>query len=317
MHEGNETSSSAASEALDKLGLMMKNTSAKLVEISKKAAETTMSAAESTKMALEGAGANVQNKMDDIKKQQKAKKEQKSDFLQDEMNAKKQKITQQGKFDDLPEMVVLPKWEEERLAVSIEQNEAQVVLLEEMQRLSRRVELLGKQVDSIRHSEIPNAELKTKSTNNSVNNVKNSKQSSDEGALSRTFQEGIHLLGTSILFLVVIVAVEQWLTGLDIKTGSTIPLEVIIWSLGTGAWVTYLLYRLGKNSSSLSLPNSIRGQLVITITLVTAMGKLLSDDNAILTNIWLWGLLLAIVALLAVSLVASTSRLGKKILGFE
>ena len=109
----------------------------KLAELSKKVSD-------STKMAVGNANESIKNAISENKQKRDAKKQKK---LED---ARKE-LSNEGLLDDVPSMVTLPEFEQERMSIVSEQNDNLVLVLEEMQRLSERVDSLEKRNKSQRN----------------------------------------------------------------------------------------------------------------------------------------------------------------------
>ena len=50
-------------------------------------------------------------------------------------------------LDDVPKMITLPEFESERIEIAAEQNETMITIVEEMQRLSERVDSLSNKIN--------------------------------------------------------------------------------------------------------------------------------------------------------------------------
>ena len=97
-------------------------TGSKIAELTSKVSASTKSAISKTNDAVKTAVSNSKARAD-ARREEKAKKT-KEDF------------SAEGIIDDIPPMVTLPEFENERMAIVSEQNENQVMMLEHMQRLS-------------------------------------------------------------------------------------------------------------------------------------------------------------------------------------
>ena len=108
----------------------LNSTGNKLAELSKKVSE-------STKSAVGNANESIKNAIAENKQKRDAKKQQKLEDARSELSS-------EGLLNDVPSMVTLPEFEEERMSIVSEQNDNLVLVLEEMQRLSERVDSLEK-----------------------------------------------------------------------------------------------------------------------------------------------------------------------------
>ena len=150
-------------EKVSDLRARLSATGSKLSEISKKAATATKNAAITTAAKSKDAAQNVSaasKKMasktnDAVKKavsDSKMKREEKR-----ELKAQKtrEELTSQPLLDDFPPMVTLPEFENERMNVVNEQQENQLLLLEEMQRMSARLDAVEKRQKALSSSQYP------------------------------------------------------------------------------------------------------------------------------------------------------------------
>ena len=86
-------------------------------------------AAEASKIAVSKANTAVKNVVEDSKQKRDKRREEKIEKTKEELRS-------EPLMNDVPPMVVLPEFEEERMSVVNEQQANQLLLLEEMQRLS-------------------------------------------------------------------------------------------------------------------------------------------------------------------------------------
>ena len=135
---------------ISKLKERLSMTGSKLADISKKAAEATKTAAVKTaelskdaaqsaslagKKAVNRTNDAVKKVVSDSKSRIEDKREKKSQNARDELSS-------EPLFDDIPPMVTLPEFEVQRMGVVNEQQKNQLLLLEEMQRISSRLDTL-------------------------------------------------------------------------------------------------------------------------------------------------------------------------------
>jgi hypothetical protein len=103
-------------------------TGAKIADLTSKVSASTKHAISKTNNAVKAAVSNSKAKIEE-RRGERAKKA-KEDF------------SAEGIIDNIPPMVTLPEFENERMTIVSEQNENQVMMLEHMQRLSERVDIL-------------------------------------------------------------------------------------------------------------------------------------------------------------------------------
>lgn len=261
----------------------------KLAELSKKVSD-------STKTAVGNANESIKNAISENKQKRDAKKQKKLEDARSELSS-------EGLFDDVPSMVTLPEFEDERISIVAEQNENLVLVLEEMQRLSERVDSLEKRNRSLQTSTV-----KTK---------KKPKDISDSGKeinTSPVMSEVIHLLGASLIWIVALFGVDKFISERELLILDSYPAEIPIWGIGATTWSLYLLYRIGKKSPTLMLPGLLRFQASLAVGITTTLGIMINDDStSTVSSVWTWGTIIAIGLLLGSSMIASAWNSTKKL----
>ena len=209
-------------------------------------------------------------------------------------------------------MVTLPEFENERMEVVNEQQTNQLLLLEEMQRLSSRVDTLERrQRNSVKQS---NNQL-ISSEEHSLEQETTNEVKQMIGT-SEAMGEMLHILGASLLWIVALVGMDQFATDKQLMLTEAYPADLLLWSVGSFTWVMYLLHRLGK--SGLKMPLLIRVQTSLAVGITTLMGLMLNDDSmTTVSNVWTWGTILAIALLLGSSMLATAWRSTKKLVGIR
>jgi len=296
-------------------------TGSKLAELSKKAAIATKSAVIKTTevskdvaQSASKASKNAVSKTNDAVKKAVKDSKTKRD-LKRETNVKKvrDELSSTPIFDDVPSMVTLPEFENERMLVVNEQQTNQLLLLEEMQRLSsrmdtmeRRQRILAKHTDSTLNPSVEESLEINSSGNNSSQMI----------GTSEAMGEMLHILGASLLWIVALIGLDQFVTERELMLTSTYPVDLLLWSVGSFSWVMYLLFRLGK--SGLKMPLLIRTQASLAVGITTLMGLMMNDDSmSTVSNVWTWGTILAIALLLGSSMLATAWRTTKKLVGIR
>ena len=266
-------------------------TGSKIAELTSKVSASTKSAISKTNDAVKTAVSNSKARAD-ARREEKAKKT-KEDF------------SAEGIIDDIPPMVTLPEFENERMAIVSEQNENQVMMLEHMQRLSERVDILERR-HKARLEEL--FEVKQKVEENEVSETENVPII---GA-SEAMVEALHVLGVSIVWIAILIGIDKYGDGKDIMLASVYPLAIFSWSIGAFTWALYLLHRLMK--SGIRIPLLIRIQTSLAVGLITLMGVMLNDDSmGTVSSVWTWGTLVTIVLLMGSSMIATAYRSTKKL----
>lgn len=261
----------------------------KLAELSKKVSD-------STKTAVGNANESIKNAISENKQKRDAKKQKKLEDARIE-------LTSEGLFDDVPSMVTLPEFEDERMSIVSEQNENLVLVLEEMQRLSERVDSLEKRNRSIQVTSKKNNK-KSKDSIDSENNE----------STSPVMSEVIHLLGASLIWIVALFGADKYITERELLILESYPAEIPIWGIGATTWSLYLLYRIGKKSPTLRLPGLLRFQASLAVGITTTIGIMINDDStSTVSSVWTWGTIIAIGLLLGSSMIATAWNSTKKL----
>ncbi len=295
-------------------------TGSKLAQLSKKAAQATkvvakktaevsidaaQSASKASKSAVSKTNEKVKQAVQDSKDKRNEKREMKAQQAKDE-------LLSEPILDDVPSMVTLPEFENERMEVVNEQQTNQLLLLEEMQRLSSRVDSLerrqrhlAKETDTelIPVVESPLVITRPHNTQQMI-------------GTSDAMGEMLHILGASLLWIVALVGLDQYVTEKQWMLTTAYPADLLLWSVGSFTWVMYLLHRLGK--SGLKMPLLIRVQASLAVGITTLMGLMMNGDAmSTVSNVWTWGTILAIALLLGSSMLATAWRSTKKLVGIR
>jgi len=267
----------------------LNSTGNKLAELSKKVSE-------STKSAVGNANESIKNAIAENKQKRDAKKQQKLEDARTELSS-------EGLLNDVPSMVTLPEFEEERMSLVSEQNENLVLVLEEMQRLSERVDSLEKR----------NRSQQTAGKKSSKKAKKNDEPEREINT-SPVMSEVIHLLGASLIWIVALFGVDKYISERDLMILESYPAEIPIWGIGATTWSLYLLYRIGKKSPTLMLPGLLRFQASLAVGITTTLGIMINDDStSTVSSVWTWGTIIAIGLLLGSSMIASAWNSTKKL----
>jgi hypothetical protein len=267
----------------------LNSTGNKLAELSKKVSE-------STKTAVGNANDSIKNAISENKQKRDAKKQKKLEEARAELSS-------EGLLDDVPSMVTLPEFEQERMSIVSEQNDNLVLVLEEMQRLSERVDSLEKRNRSLQVA----GEKSSKKT-------KKIDEPEREINTSPVMSEVIHLLGASLIWIVALFGIDKYITEREIMIMESYPAEIPIWGIGATTWSLYLLYRIGKKSPTLMLPKLLRFQAALAIGITTTIGILVNDDStSTVSSVWTWGTIIAIGLLLGSSMIATAWNSTKRL----
>ena len=274
--------------------------SVKLNETKKRLGILSKKVANSTKSMVE----NTNNSIKATISEQKEKRQQKK---QEKLAQTRTELSESGLLDDVPSMVTLPEFEHERMEIASEQNETMITIVEEMQRLSQRIDHLER-----RH--------KTLSTNNSkvheVTTTQPRQERETNTTTSPVMGEVIHLLGASLVWIVVLFGADKFISERAILIMDSYPAEIPIWGIGALTWSMYMLSRLGQSSNMLRLPKLLLFQTAAAVGITTSLGLMVYDETmTTVSSLWGWGTVIAIGLLLAASMIASVWQSTKNLVG--
>ena len=185
----------------------------KLAELSKKVSD-------STKMAVGNANESIKNAISENKQKRDAKKQKK---LED---ARKE-LSNEGLLDDVPSMVTLPEFEQERMSIVSEQNDNLVLVLEEMQRLSERVDSLEKRNKSQRNE------------GNSVDEISEKlNEKSNDFSLKSNLSRTVTFSGITLL-----IGIFLFFMSIKFENSNSeligIPMLTLLWFASMFSWVLF------------------------------------------------------------------------------
>jgi len=283
-----------ASERVDSMTDKLNLTKQRLSELSQKVAKSTKTM--------------ISNTNESIKTSVAKHKEKRNQKAQEKISNAKQEIGQDGLMDDVPPMVTLPEFEDEKMEIVAEQNETMISIVEEMQRLSERLDSVERRVRNVSTTE----SKKVKSP------IKNDNPIAEKIEPSPVMREVIHLLGASLVWIVVLFGIDKFLSDNAILIVDSYPAEIPIWGIGALTWSYYLLQRLGKSSKALQLPKLLMFQTSIAVGITTTFGLMVNDETmTTVSNVWIWGTVIAVGLLFASSMIASAWTSTKKLVGLK
>ena len=304
---------------ISKLKERLSATGSKLADISKMAAEATKTAALKTAELSKGAaqsasvaGKKAANRTNDaVKKVVSDSKTRIEDKREKKSQKARDELSNEPLLDDIPPMVTLPEFEVQRMGVVNEQQKNQLLLLEEMQRISSRLDTLEK-----RNRTIAKNTVEDYSQNTAELIIEEKKEKPNVIGTSAAMGEMLHILGASLVWLVALVGLDQYTTEKELMLSPAYPADLLLWSIGSFTWVMYLLFRLGK--SGIRMPLLIRVQASLAVGITTLMGLMMNDDSmSTVSSVWTWGTILAIALLLGSSMLATAWRTTKSLVGIR
>ena len=276
----------------------LQKTKLQIADLSKRAATATKSGIENTKEA-------IQSKVVESKERSKKKKEAKLESIKSE-------IRDEGFIDSTPPMMVLPDVDVEQFELLSSQNEAQIQIVEEMIRLSERIDLLERRLTSIGTSMTKGLEISHSELDLEV------KKERREVRSGNVLVEVLNIMGASLLLLVSLFSVDGYIRDNDLLLMSKYQLSIPLWTTGIFAWSMFLFYRMARVGTVLTVPVLYRFQISIAIAMAAMMGMLLSEESlSTISNAWVWTTVLASAAIVGVGMITSAWRMTKQMVGIK
>jgi hypothetical protein len=247
---------------------------------------------------VESTNNSIKSTISDHKEKRQKKREEK-------IEKAKSELSEDGLLDDVPSMITLPEFEQERMEIAAEQNDTMINIVEEMQRLSERIDSLESRVKA-----------PTKEIHRDVGNSESNQERSVNNELM--INQIIHMLGVSVIWIVGLIVGDWYSTENNIVVNDEYPLGYIIWSVGTSIWVFYVMQKMGSYSPLLKLPMILKIQIamVVGITTLVAIVAYGGSTDAI-SNVWIWGSIVFVVLLLSASMITSVWKSTKKLLSVK
>ena len=208
----------------------LKKTKTQIADLSIKAANATKTSINTTSEAIQG-------KVLESKERSKKKKEAKIESLKND-------IKEDGFIDSTPPMMVLPNVDTDQLNVLDAQTDAQIQIVEEMIRLSERVDSLERRIVLLGEA---NENTFAKSNGRSSSAQKNTKIFvADRTSI---MVEVLHIMGASLLLLVSLFALDGYLKDNEILLMEKYNLSIPLWTFGVFGWSLFLFQRMGRTLS--------------------------------------------------------------------
>ena len=284
------------------LAARLSTTGKRIAELSSKAATATKGAV--TKVADAGRGA-VNKTSEAVAQAVESKKERKEEKLTQKLEDTKTELRDDGFISITPEMITLPEFEGERMAIMSEEHDILVDLVDHMHAISTRID----------HLEKTYRILALKEQQSIPKSMPNDKTSTSHQPTSKIMTSVLSMLGASLVWVVLLTGIDRYITSESIMLFQNYPAEIPVWGIGAATWVVFVLLQLGNAAPFLrvSIPMLIQTGLAVGIT--TSMALLLTDDTiSTMSNIWTWGTAIAVAVLVSASLVASAWKNTQKLL---
>ena len=277
-------------------------TGKKIADLSNKAATVTMDAA--GKVA--GASRDAVTKTGEAMSQAvEAKKERKEQKQAQKLEDTKSELRDNGFINIAPEMITLPEFEGERMAIMSEEHDVLVDLVDHMHSLSTRIDQLETTYRALALDQYP------------TQNVPTVAQTTGDGhqPTSKIMTSVLSLLGASLVWVVLLTGLDRYIASNSIMLFDNYPAEIPVWGIGAGSWVVFVLFQLGKSAPFLRVSTPMLLQTGVAVGITTSMSLLLTDDTiSTMSNVWTWGTAIAVALLVSSGLVASAWRNAQKLL---
>lgn len=254
--------------------------------------------------AVDRTNQSIQTGLANAKERKERRREEKIITLQEE-------ISDDGIIQTLPDMVDLPTPEareaerQEQVAMFDAQTQTQLSIIEELQRMSSRLDDLERR----------NRALATPSQMDSTSVTKPTPKRMEEG---RVVTEALVVLGASLLWVVAILGIDQVIAEQGLTTVGQVPLSPVVWAVGTSSWIMYILARLARVGPVLDAPQGLRIQTSLAVGITTLMALVFTDDTtAAMSDVWVWGTVGVVALMLTAGLIASAWRSTKRLVGMS
>ena len=271
----------------------LQKTKSQIADVSKRAALATKSGIESTTGA-------IQSKVVESKERLKKKKEAKIDSIKSE-------IKDDGYIDPAPPMMILPEVDAQQFELLNSQNEAQIQIVEEMIRLSERIDMMERRITNL-GSSITKDQLVSTPVKSGSDEVTERKEVRSGNVLV----EVLNIMGASLLLLVSLFSADGYLKDNKILLLDTYQPSIPLWTIGVFTWSMFLFFRMARVGTVLTVPLLYRIQISLAIAMAAMMGMLLSDESlSTISSAWVWTTVLASAAIVGVSMITSAWRMTK------
>ena len=255
--------------------------------------------------AVDRTNQSIQSGLANAKERKEKRREEKIATLQED-------ISGDGIIETLPDMVDLPTPEErenerqEHLAMFEAQTETQLSIIEELQRMSSRLDDLERRNRALA-TPVPIVNESTAS--------KSPTKRMEEG---QVVTEALVVLGASLLWVVTILGLDQVINEQGTTSFGKVPLSPVVWAVGTSSWTMYILARLARVGPVLDAPRGLRIQTSLAVGITTLMALVFTDDTtAAMSDVWVWGTVGVVALMLTAGLIASAWRSTKRLVGMD
>ena len=277
----------------------LQKTKTQIAELSKKAANATKSGIETTTGA-------IQSKVVETKERSRMKKEAKVEAL-------KSDLKDEGYIDDAPPMMILPEVDAQQFELLNSQNEAQIQIVEEMVRLSERLDMIERRITKLGAAVTNDVSIATGEDSEST-----AQPERREVRSGNVLIEVLNIMGASLLLLVSLFSADGYLRDNEILLLNTYQPSILLWTIGVFSWSMFLFLRMARVGTVLTVPVLYRIQISLAIAMAAMMGMLLSEESlSTISSAWVWTTVLASAAIIGVSMITSAWRMTKQMVGIK
>ncbi len=277
----------------------LQKTKSQIADLSKKAANATKSGIETTTEA-------IQSKVVETKERSKKKKEAKLESIKSE-------IKEEGYIDAAPPMMILPEVDAQQFELLNSQNEAQIQIVEEMVRISERLDMLERRITKLGTAVTKDVPMTT-----IVDSEPDIQPERREVRSGNVLIEVLNIMGASLLLLVSLFSADGYLRDNEILFLNTYEPSIVLWTIGVFSWSMFLFFRMARVGTVLTVPILYRVQISLAIAMAAMMGMLLSEESlSTISSAWVWTTVLASAAIIGVSMITSAWRMTKQVVGID
>ena len=277
----------------------LQKTKTQIAELSKKAANATKSGIETTTGA-------IQSKVVETKERSRMKKEAKVEALKSDLKG-------EGYIDNAPPMMILPEVDAQQFELLNSQNEAQIQIVEEMVRLSERLDLIERRMTKLGAAVTNDVSIAFEDDSEPTTQPERREVRSGNVLI-----EVLNIMGASLLLLVSLFSADGYLRDNEILLLNTYQPSILLWTIGVFSWSMFLFLRMARVGTVLTVPVLYRIQISLAIAMAAMMGMLLSEESlSTISSAWVWTTVLASAAIIGVSMITSAWRMTKQMVGIK
>lgn len=277
----------------------LQKTKSQIAELSKRAATATKSGIETTTGA-------IQSKVVETKERSKMKKEAKMESI-------KSDLKDEGYIDNAPPMMILPEVDAQQFELLNSQNEAQIQIVEEMVRLSERIDLLERRLTKL--GTVVTKDMPLATMEDAQPEIQSERREVRSG---NVLIEVLNIMGASLLLLVSLFSADGYLRDNEILILEAYEPSILLWTIGVFSWSMFLFLRMARVGTVLTVPLLYRIQISLAIAMAAMMGMLLSEESlSTISSAWVWTTVLASAAIIGVSMITSAWRMTKQMVGIR